>query len=149
MHGNQRRSPRKVLQRALQGKGTERRAAVRLSARGVQVTSAMDAPERYEQLIAYLDSQLPQPVDRQSLANGGVQFTGGDPAQVVVLLTDRSVVVSEFAGVWETPFRFVVAPRRIGLVKWRRLPETPLLNALGALIKGAREARLSQFQTCQ
>jgi hypothetical protein len=109
----------------------------------------MDAPERYEQLIAYLDSQLPQPVDRQAFANGTVQFTGGDPAQVVVLLTDRSVIVSAFAGLWETPFSFVAAPRRVGLVKWRRLPETPLLNALGALIKGAREARLSQFRTCQ
>ena len=109
----------------------------------------MDVPERYEQLIAYLDSQLPQPVDRQTVANGALQFTGGDPAQVVVLLTDTSVVVSEFAGVWETPFNFAAAPRRVGLVKWKRLAETPLLNALAALIKGAREARLSQFQTCQ
>ena len=109
----------------------------------------MDTPERYEQLIAFLDSQLPQPVDRQTAANGGLQFTGGDPGQVVVLLTDASVIVSAFAGVWESPFSFVVAPRRVGLVKWRRMPETPLMNAVAALIKGAREARLSQFQTCQ
>lgn len=114
-----------------------------------RLSLTMDVPERYEQLIAYLDSQLPQPVDRQTVANGGLQFTGGDPAQVVVLLTDTSVVVSEFAGVWETPFNFAAAPRRVGLVKWKRLAETPLLNALAALIKGAREARLSQFQTCQ
>ena len=109
----------------------------------------MDVPERYEQLIAFLDSQLPQPVDRQTLPNGVLEFTGGDPAEVVVLLTDTSVVVSEFAGVWETPFTFVGAPRRVGLVKWKRLPETPLMNAISSLIKGAREARLSQFQTCQ
>jgi|ERR1700694_816110 hypothetical protein len=109
----------------------------------------MDNPERYEQLIAFLDSQLPRPVDRQAFANGALEFTGGDPAQVVVLLTDTSVVVSEFAGVWETPFNFVAAPHRVGLVKWNRLPETPLMNAISALIKGAREARLSQFQTCQ
>ena len=48
---------------------------------------------------------------------------------------------------WETPFNFAATPRRVGVVKWRRLPETPLFNALAALIKGAREARLSQFQT--
>jgi len=78
-----------------------------------------------------------------------LQFIGGDPGQVVVLLTDASVIVSSFAGGWETPFNFVVEPRRVGLVKWKRLPETPLLNAISALIKGAREARLSQFQTCQ
>ena len=109
----------------------------------------MASSERYEQLIAFLGSQLPQPVGQQEFANGAIQFTGGDPAEVVVLLTDSSVVVSEFAGVWETPVNFVAAPRRVGLVKWRRLPETPLINALTALIKGARESRLSQFQTCQ
>jgi hypothetical protein len=109
----------------------------------------VNSPERYEQLIAFLDSQLPQPVDRQTLADGALQFTGGDPPEVVVLLTDTSVVVSAFAGVWETPFTFVSTPRKVGFVKWKRLPETPLMSAISALIRGARETRLSQFQTCQ
>ena len=66
--------------------------------------ATMDAPERYEQLIAFLDSNLPSPVDRQEGADGSVQFTGGEPAEVVVSLTDTSVLVSEFAGVWESAF---------------------------------------------
>src|SRR5262249_38055816 len=102
LHGRQRRPSWEILQRALQGERTEHRTAVRMHA--PRLSLIMDVPERYEQLIAYLDSQLPQPVDRQTVANGALQFTGGDPAQVVVLLTDTSVVVSEFAGVWETPF---------------------------------------------
>ena len=109
----------------------------------------MDAPERYEQLIAFLDSNLPSPVDRQEAADGSVQFIGGEPAEVVVSLTDTSVIVSEFSGTWESPFTFVARPRRVGVVKWRRLPETPLWNALTALLKGAREARLSRFQMCR
>ena len=109
----------------------------------------MDAPERYEQLIAFLDSNLPAPVERQEAADGSVQFTGGDPAQVVVSLTDTSVIVAEFAGVWESPFTFAARPKRVGLLKWRRLPETALFNALTALIKGAREARQSRFQACR
>ena len=40
-------------------------------------------------------------------------------------------------------------PRRVGVLNWRRLPENALLAALGALIKGAREARLASYQTCQ
>ena len=44
----------------------------------------MDAPERYEQLIAFLDSNLSNPVDRQESADGTVQFVGGEPADVVV-----------------------------------------------------------------
>jgi hypothetical protein len=109
----------------------------------------MDVPERFEELIAYLSSQLPGPVDQQTLADDSIQFTGGNPPTVVALLTHTSVVISEFAGVWETPFSFVSRPRRIGIVKWRRLPENALLATISALIKGAREARLAAFQTCR
>ena len=109
----------------------------------------MDAPERYEQLIAFLESNLPAPVDRQETADGSVQFTGGEPAEVVVSLTETSVLVSEFSGVWESPFTFAARPRRVGVLKWRRLPETALFNALAVLIKGAREMRLSRFQVCR
>src|SRR5580704_471400 len=108
----------------------------------------MDVPERFEQLIAYLGSQLPGPVDQQVDEDGSVQFIGGEPPEVVAFLTHASVIVSEFAGVWETPFRFAAKPRRVGVLKWRRLPETALWNALAALLKGAREARLGRFQTC-
>jgi hypothetical protein len=108
----------------------------------------MNAPERYEQLIAFLSSNLQAPVDRQEHEDGSIQFIGGDPAEVVALLTDTSVIVSEFSGVWETPFKFAAKPRRVGVLKWRRLPESALWNALGALIKGARDARFSRFRTC-
>jgi hypothetical protein len=109
----------------------------------------MDAPERYEQLIAFLESNLPAPVDRQETADGSVQFTGGEPAEVVVSLTETSVLVSEFSGVWESAFTFAARPRRVGVLRWRRLPETALFNALAVLIKGAREMRLSRFQECR
>ena len=107
------------------------------------------APERYEQLIAFLGSNLPTPVDRQEDVDGSLRFTGGDPPEVVVVLTESSVVVSQFAGVWESPFTFSAKPRRVGMVKWRRLPENALLGAIAALVKGAREARLASFETCQ
>jgi hypothetical protein len=107
------------------------------------------APERFEQLIAFLGSNLPAPVDRQEDVDGSIRFTGGDPPEVIVVLTDSSVVVSQFAGVWESPFTFSARPRRVGVVKWRRLPENALLNAIAALVKGAREARLASFETCQ
>ena len=108
----------------------------------------MDVPERFEQLIAFLGSQLPGPVEQHPGADGSIQFTGGDPPEVVALLTHHSVAIAEFAGEWETPFKFTAKPRRVGVVKWRRLPENALLAALSALIRGAREARLASFQTC-
>ena len=109
----------------------------------------MDAPERYEQLIAFLNSNLPAPVELQESEDGVLQFVGGDPPEVVAVLTNTSLIVSQFAGVWESTFKFTAKPRRVGLLKWRRLPENALLAALSALIKGAREARLASFQDCQ
>jgi len=105
--------------------------------------------ERYEQLLAFLGSQLPPPVTQHTEADGDVRFVGGDPAEVVVVLTESSVVVSEFAGVWQTPMKFAAKPRPIGLLKWRRVPENALWTALSALIKGARDARLARFQVCR
>jgi hypothetical protein len=104
--------------------------------------------ERFEELIAFLGSQLPAPVDQQTAGDGSMVFTGGAPAEVVVNLADSSVIVSEYAGVWESPDRFVVRPRRVGMLKWRRLPETSMMNALSALIKGAREMRLGRYRPC-
>ena len=109
----------------------------------------MHGSERFEQLIAYLGSNLPSPVEQQVDAEGSVQFIAGEPPEVVATLTSSSVEVSQFAGFWETPFKFTAKPRRIGLLKWRRLPENALLDALAALIKGAREARLASFRICQ
>ena len=109
----------------------------------------MHASERFEQLIAFLASQLPTPVEQREMEDDSIQFTGGHPPEVVAVLTQTSVSISEFAGVWASTFSFAIKPRRVGVVKWRRLPENALLAALSALIKGAREARQASFQTCQ
>ena len=108
----------------------------------------MSDDERFEQLIAFLGAQLPPPVDTQTAADGSMTFTGGAPAEVVAHLTASSVTVSEYAGVWESPDHFAVTPRRVGLLKWRRLPETAMMHALSALIKGAREMRLARYRPC-
>src|SRR5689334_18859265 len=104
----------------------------------------MDAPERYEQLLAFLGSNLPAPVHQYEDADGSIHFVGGDPPEVLVVLTDANVVVSEHAIVWRARGP-QGKPRRVGVLKWRRLPETALFNALGTLIKGARDARRAQF----
>jgi hypothetical protein len=104
--------------------------------------------ERFEQLIAFLGSQLPSPVDPQTASDGSMVFTGGAPGEVVAHLTATSVTISEYAGVWESPDHFVVTPRRVGLLEWRRLPETAMMHALSALIKGAREMRLARYRPC-
>ena len=108
----------------------------------------MNGPERFEQLIAFLGSQLPQPVDQHDAGDGTIVFTAGEPGEVIVELSEQSVVVSEYAGAWGVD-GFVVKPHRVGLLKWRRLPETAVMNALTSLIKGAREMRLARYRACR
>ena len=107
----------------------------------------MDTPERYEQLIAFLDAHLTN--DRHELADGSLQFVGGDPPEVLAVLADTSVSVYTYSARWTSAQTLAPSPRRVGVLKWRRLPETALFNALGVLIKGAREARLAAFRICQ
>src|SRR4051812_29564748 len=109
----------------------------------------MDPSERYEQLIAFLTTHLPVPVEQEEIEDGVLVFVGGAPAEVVARLTGTHVVVSEYAVRWETPFRPVPNPRRVGSVNWRRLPESTVMTVVGQLIKGAREMRLSKYSTCR
>ena len=104
---------------------------------------------RFEQLIAFLSTHLPSPVQQEEQNDGTIVFTGGSPCEVVARLTNASVVIEQYAVRWETPFTPVVHPRRVGVVKWRRLPESTVMNVVGQLIRGAREMRLSCYVTCQ
>jgi hypothetical protein len=104
--------------------------------------------ERYEQLMAFLGSQLPSPVEQEQSDDEALVFTGGSPPEVIVQLTKSAVTVLEYGGFWETPERFVVKPRHVGTVRWRRLPETAMMNAVSALIKGARSMRLHRYRVC-
>jgi hypothetical protein len=103
---------------------------------------------RFEQLIAFIGSQLPSPVDQYTADDDTLVITGGTPAEVIVHVTRTSVVVSACVGIWDGRERFRVAPRRIGLLKWQRLTDSTLMNALGALIKGARAHRLEGYRPC-
>lgn len=109
----------------------------------------MNAAERFDRLVAFLSTRLPAPIEQQQAADGTVLFTGGSPGEVVVHLTETSVIVAEYAGEWDTPYSFTVRPRRVGILKWRRLPDESLMAALDHLVKGARETRRARYRTCR
>jgi hypothetical protein len=107
----------------------------------------MATSEHYEQLLAFIATHIPAPFTQEE-ADGMMIFTGGSPGEVIVRLTETAVVVEEYGVKWATPYTQVVRPRRVGLVKWRRLPESQLMTVVGELIKGAREMRRSRYRTC-
>jgi len=107
----------------------------------------LDPSEHYEQLLAFIATHMPAPFTQEEI-DGTMIFTGGSPAEVVVRLTDTAVSVEEYAVRWEAAGKPVVRPRRVGLVKWRRLPESQLMAVVDELIKGARETRRAKYLTC-
>lgn len=108
----------------------------------------MGTEERYEQLLAYIATHMPEPYTQEEI-DGVVIFTGGSPGEVVVRLTDTSVIVDEYAVRWESHHTPVLRPRRVGTVNWRRLSETVLMGVVGQLIRGAREHRLARYRNCE
>jgi len=109
----------------------------------------MAASERYEQLIAFLSTHLPTPVEQSDETNGIMVFRGGSPVEVVATLTHSSVIIDEYAVRWDTPTTPIDRPRRVGALNWRRLSESTLMNLVGQLIKGARETRRSRYKACR
>ena len=108
----------------------------------------MNGPERFEQLIAFVGAQLPTPVEEHQADDGSFIFSGGDPAEVIVQVTESTVLVASFVddGKAHGPQRAEARP--VAELHWRLLPETAVMNALSALIKGAREARLATYRVC-
>jgi hypothetical protein len=107
----------------------------------------MSVSERYDQLLAFVSTHLPEPFTQEE-ADGVVVFTGGSPGEVIVRLTHTAVIVEEFAVRWEKPHGPTLRPRRVGIVRWRRVPESHLMTIVGELIKGARETRRARFRNC-
>jgi hypothetical protein len=104
--------------------------------------------EAYEPLLAFIAAQLSRPVTQQEEANGTIVFTGGDPPEVIVRFTPRTAVVCEYSVAWQAPPTALVVPITIGSVLWTRLPEEGAMRAVKALIKVARNVRLSKFRVC-
>jgi hypothetical protein len=107
----------------------------------------MDNSERFEQLIAFVGAQLPKPVEEHQTDDGSFIFTGGEPAEVIVQVTESTVLVAAFVAIPEGD-RAATDPQPVGELHWRRLPETAVMNALSAMIKGSREVRLATYREC-
>jgi hypothetical protein len=104
---------------------------------------------KFEEWLAFVGAQLPQPVSQEQAPDGSTFLTGGDPGEVNVRLTRSSVTVWEYAAEWEGPHTSVVKPIRVGSMVWRRIPESRAMMAVASLIEAARESRSTKFRVCQ
>jgi hypothetical protein len=105
-------------------------------------------PAAYEEVLAFVLAQLGEPIAQHAEDDGSVLITHGDPAEVIVRITESHVVVAEHAVSWHTPHDPVVEPIEIGAVFWAHLSSDAALRAIRTLLVGARESRLAKFRVC-
>lgn len=105
-------------------------------------------PPAFEEWLAFLSAQLPQPVAQDPAADGSIYFTGGHPGEVIVRLTRSTITVWEYAVRWEGPHTPIVQPIRIGSLAWRHIAADSGFSAARALMHAALESRRSKFRVC-
>lgn len=105
-------------------------------------------PATYEEMLAFIQAQLPSPLEERAGSDGTLSFTAGEPAEVVVRLTQSEVHVLEFAVTWQE-FTPVVEPIPIGSIRWSAMSPDAAIRTLRALLSAARESRLSKFVVCR
>src|SRR5512132_2721204 len=99
-------------------------------------------------MLAFALAQLTAPVEQHSDDDGAMVMTGGEPAEVIVRLTESEVTVAEFAIAWRGPYTGSVEPIPIGTVHWTAISAEGAMRAVKALVGAAREARLVKFRVC-
>ncbi|HEX5476119.1 MAG TPA: hypothetical protein VFX12_15785 [Vicinamibacterales bacterium] len=104
--------------------------------------------QAFEEWLAFVAAQLPQPVVQDEAPDGSTYFTGGEPVEVIVRLTRTTITVWEHAVDWESPQHSVVRPIRAGSIAWRLVSNSHAFSAARALIDAARESRLSKYLPC-
>jgi hypothetical protein len=104
-------------------------------------------PRGWEDWLAFFAAQLPEPVEREGTGEDTVLFLGGDPPEVIVRLSPRTIDVGEFT-VRRVAGNAMVTPRWLGRLRWTRLGTDRAIAAVEALVAAARENRRSRFRTC-
>jgi hypothetical protein len=106
-------------------------------------------PPRWDDWLAFFASQLPHPVRCEEHADASLTYTAGDPGEVIVRLTPRSIRVAEFTARQLDPADRRAAPRWLGRVYWRRMREGLAIGVVEALLHAAREGRRATFRRCE
>jgi hypothetical protein len=101
----------------------------------------MDTVPDRATLLEAVKNLLPPPLnkficpDDEHQADRATILIGGWPQEVVVRITDSIVSVAVFAARWSGPHTLKVAPEKLASFKWRRMPLTTTLEAVGMMIE--------------
>jgi hypothetical protein len=102
----------------------------------------------FEEWRALIAQPLPKPVTHKRTSSKRIaSVVGGDPARVVVRISQRSLTVYS-RGEWIGAQTLTVCHRRIGAMPWSELPRETALCFASELIKTAREWRCEEFRFC-
>ena len=100
-------------------------------------------------LLKKIYAAVPLPIREEACADGSHVYVGGDPAEVVVRVSNHQITVSAFAIKWEGADTPVVCPQPIMSIYWKRLPAIRLTTILHEMIEAAGQLRRAKYRNCE
>lgn len=100
------------------------------------------------QLLDILREMLPSPVKEETLPEETTRLIAGDPGDVVVDVSDREVIVAEYAVTMESDTARILKPLHLGSLNWTELPAWTTRRILGELTAAATAGRREKFREC-
>lgn len=95
------------------------------------------------------DCLLPKPIQEESQIDGAITMIGGDPGEVIVRITDKTISVAVYAVEWRGPHSPVVVPKWLAKLAWQRIPASDLMQILRTIIDGASGMRRMKYRKCE
>jgi hypothetical protein len=99
--------------------------------------------------IAAIRKLLPKPVRKVEDVDESTVLIAGNPGEVIVRVSESSLVVFEFAVEWAGPDKPEVREIPVASLAWPALPKAQALAAAAALIEAAKESRRSKYRKCR
>ncbi len=100
-----------------------------------------------DKVIRDIRSLFPEPVSEE-VVDDGVRLIGGDPGEVVAIVSGNEVVFSQFALEWDSPHTPVIRPVPIVTVCWVNLLKQERQQFFKSMVKLIVERRRKLYRVC-
>jgi hypothetical protein len=105
-------------------------------------------PLEFSQLVSILEDIVPHPISKENLPGGTIRMIGGEPGEVVIDLTDKTVTVSEFHLEQVSDRARVLQPNLLGTLHWTQVPTWSTRRILEELTATAANRNRAAWRDC-
>jgi len=103
---------------------------------------------KIDNLIRDIKALLPTPISEENV-DADVRLIGGDPGEVVALVSEDEVIFSQFALEWDGPHTPVIRPLPIATIQWKNLLKPERQRFFTSLVELIVQRRRKLYRKCQ